>query len=527
MSIRNPIRNGVLLALGLSFTTPVYAQLTDVVQAPNPINAGIHKSLAQQIGVGRGDILTPGSSAYLLGRDPFRAVRRGRQLFQRKFSFAEGLGPRAGDGVGPIDVNAAIGAGLSDSCASCHGRPRGAAGFGGDVVTRPDSRDAPHLFGLGLVEMLADEMTADLRTIQATAIDVAQAMGTPITMPLISKGVRFGFITANPDGGVDTLQVEGVNADLRIRPFFADGRVFSMREFIVGALRDEMGLQAVDPDLLAASLGEDVVTPAGLLLTGSLDTVGAPPVPDAETDGDGDGVVNEFPTSLVDYSEFYLLNYFKAARYEVTAEASAGQKFFDQIGCTECHVADLTINRDRRIADLNTVFDKTNGIFNGLFATATPLFTTIDDGSGNPLLKEPVGQPFVVKNIYSDLKRHDLGPAFHERNYDGSTTTQFVTEPLWGVGSSPPYGHDGRSINLREVIIRHGGEAADARDNFLDLPRKRQDLIIKFLDSLVLFPPDDTASTLDPGDPSAPGFPQAGHGSIKLSVLFNDPADAE
>jgi hypothetical protein len=33
----------------------------------------------------------------------------------------------------------------SDSCAACHGRPRGAAGFGGDVVTRPDSRDAPHL----------------------------------------------------------------------------------------------------------------------------------------------------------------------------------------------------------------------------------------------------------------------------------------------------------------------------------------------------------------------------------------------
>ena len=27
------------------------------------------------------------------------------------------------------------------------------------MATRPDSRDAPHLFGLGLKEMLADEMT--------------------------------------------------------------------------------------------------------------------------------------------------------------------------------------------------------------------------------------------------------------------------------------------------------------------------------------------------------------------------------
>ena len=54
------------------------------------------------------------------------------------------------DGIGDINTVNGIGAGLSDSCASCHGRPRGSAGGGGDVVTRPDSRDAPHLFGLGL-----------------------------------------------------------------------------------------------------------------------------------------------------------------------------------------------------------------------------------------------------------------------------------------------------------------------------------------------------------------------------------------
>jgi len=43
----------------------------------------------------------------------------------------------------------------------------------------------------------------------------------------------------------------------------------------------------------------------------------------------------------------------------------------------------------------------------------------------------------------------------------------------------------------------------------------------------VLFPPDDTASNLNPGDPKTAGFPQYGHGSIKLSVLFNDPSDPE
>jgi hypothetical protein len=51
--------------------------------------------------------------------------------------------------------------------------------------------------------------------------------------------------------------------------------------------------------------------------------------------------------------------------------------------------------------------------------------------------------------------------------------------------------------------------------------------MFEFLNSLVLFPPDDTASNLDPGNPSAPDYPQRGHGSISLSVLFNSPADRE
>jgi hypothetical protein len=54
-----------------------------------------------------------------------------------------------------------------------------------------------------------------------------------------------------------------------------------------------------------------------------------------------------------------------------------------------------------------------------------------------------------------------------------------------------------------------------------------QNSVITFLNSLVLFPPDDTASTLDPGNPGAANFPLFGHGSIKLTVLFNNPAEPE
>src|SRR5882672_9814004 len=238
------------------------AQMIDNTQAPNTAKAGINKSLLDEIGAGRGDVMAQGSSMYIINRDPFRSVRRGRQLFQRKFTRLQGQGANEKDGVGDINNDLAIGAGLSDSCALCHGRPRGSAGTGGNVVTRPDSRDAGHLFGLGLKEMLADEITSDLRSTRDLAITLAQQMKRSVSLKLTSKGVKYGTITANADGTLDTSRVVGVDADLRVKPFFAEGSTISMREFIVGALHNEMGLEAsADPDLLKASAGGRVVTP--------------------------------------------------------------------------------------------------------------------------------------------------------------------------------------------------------------------------------------------------------------------------
>lgn len=137
----------------------------------------------------------------------------------------------------------------------------------------------------------------------------------------------------------------------------------------------------------------------------------------------------------------------------------------------------------------------------------------------------------MVQNIFTDFKRHDLGTNFYERNWDGTLQTLFLTKPLWGVGSLGSLGHDGRSMNLSEVIIRHAGEAQASRDAFANLFSSGNvgdaDDLLHFLGTLVLFPPDDTASNLDPGNPSAANFPQNGHGSIKLTVLFNNPKDAE
>jgi hypothetical protein len=523
----NACVSGTLLLSG-----GVRAELTDTTQTmPNVPGGAIGKSLEQEIGPGRGDEVTPGSSIYLIKRDPARSVRRGRQLFQRKFTRDQGQGPRvSNDSVGDIQENPALGAGLTDSCAACHGRPRSSAGSGGDVATRPDSRDAPHLFGLGLVEMLADEITSDLRVIRSQVLQLAASTHAAAEMPLVSKNIHYGIMRVLPDGTVDTSQVEGVNPDLRVRPFFADGREFSIRAFSVGAFNDEMGLQSPDPILCQASDPVNPVkttSPAGLVFDPTLDTIKRPPVCTASEDADGDGIVNEIDPALIDHMEFYLLNYFKPGLGKITERTKNGLKLMNEIGCTTCHVQNLQINHDRRVADVETRFDPNKGIFNRLFASATRLFNTVNDGQAFPKLL-PRGGRFLVKNIFADFKRHDLGPAFHERLYNGELFTQFVTEPLWGVATTAPYGHDGRSVNLEEVILRHGGEAQGPKEAFAALSNDKRRKILEFLATLVLFPPEDTASNLNPGHPGTdnPQDPKE-HGSINLGALFQIPSEGQ
>lgn len=541
----------LLFGTVVAFTAvPSSAQLTDVTRTPNPIGEGICKSFPQQVGAGRGNIFTPGSSLFIINRDPFRSIRRGRQVFQRKFARVQGQGPAIDDASGDIAANPALGAGLGDSCAACHGRPRGSAGFGGDVFTRPDSRDSPHLFGLGLKEMIADEMTQGLRKIRKSTIDQAMSTGQTIVASLDVKGVNFGTITVFPNGTVDTSNVQGVNPDLRIRPFRLDGRFIAIREFVIDAFNGEMGMQAVDPDTLVASLGSFVTTPSGMELNGKEDVFQGPPVQNPQQDGDGDGVANEIPTSIVDFEEHYLLNYFLAARGEITDAVDKGRDNFKEVGCTSCHVSNFQIDRDRRVSSTDTDFQPNPSIsnpFNRLFVNVSPLFNEVNDGSGHPTLKVPKFQPFLAQDLFTDFKRHDLGSNFWEIQFTGLVNKQFLTMALHGVGTTAPYGHDGRSHDLREVILRHGGDAQEARDNFERVGDEVQNNILAFLRSLILFPPDDTPSTLQGITPDCVGlqrvrdnlcydplvntsqvrYPQCGHGSIKLGVLFNNPSEPE
>jgi hypothetical protein len=384
-------------------------------------------------------------------------------------------------------------------------------------------------------------------------VTIATLINVPVTRTLTSKGLSFGSLTANPDGTVDASGVQGINRDLRVRPFFAQGGTTSIREFLVGAFNAEMGLEAPDIDLINAQTTA-VTTPSGMVLDGRVDFIENAPVQTTEADSDADGVRNEIPVSIVDFMEFYLLHYFKPALGKPSQEATLGRILFTQVGCANCHVPNLTIDRDRRVADVETKYDTLLGNpLNNLFATAT--LSVVPDPAVPEILGSapagllPAGNSFLVRNFFADFKRHDLGPNFNERNYQNfvaqvsgfgpgpgaplpvepaplppfNFVTQHITEPLWGVGDTAPYGHDGRTGTLEDVILRHGGEALAARQGFTALPAFAQGWLVTFLRSLVLFGPDDTASNLLPAAPATPGYPQIGHGAISLAQIFRTP----
>lgn len=106
--------------------------------------------------------------------------------------------------------------------------------------------------------------------------------------------------------------------------------------------------------------------------------------------------------------EFYLLNYFKAGLGPQDGNTLHGRLLF----ALAAIAVTFRTCESRGIAEWPTskpAFAPQRGIFNRLFATATPLFTAVSDGTPFPAVKKPNGAPFLVRNIYTDLKRHDLG----------------------------------------------------------------------------------------------------------------------
>ena len=101
---------------------------------------------------------------------------------------------------------------------------------------------------------------------------------------------------------------------------------------------------------------------------------------------------------------------------------------------------------------------------------------------------EKDGRRGAVVELFGDLKRHDMGAGLAESIDEvGTGPSNFITKELWGVGSTPPYLHDGRATTLTEAIEFHGGEGVAARSAFRALQPDDREVTIAYLENLVLF----------------------------------------
>jgi CxxC motif-containing protein (DUF1111 family) len=157
-----------------------------------------------------------------------------------------------------------------------------------------------------------------------------------------------------------------------------------------------------------------------------------------------------------------------------TPQAMRGSALFDTIGCALCHVRTLTT------APVGTVI-------NGGTVTLPPAlgdkvfhpfgdFLLHDVGTGDGIavaMQEHYGRK-VYQVLWKELMQDSIARA---RN-------KMRTAPLWGVRLRPRLMHDGASLTLRDAIVRHRGEAYQARQRFRRLAPGAQEAVLAFLKSL-------------------------------------------
>ncbi|MHC5010851.1 MAG: di-heme oxidoredictase family protein [Planctomycetota bacterium] len=505
-----------------------------------------------------------GATAYLLRTDPWLGYARGRELFLREFSTADGVYGEAGrlDGRALDDgATKPMSRDHANSCALCHNTPWRDAGAGATIAKNAGrGRNTPHLFGAGLLEMLAEQtrlrllgladldrngfvdaaeaegrravLTEGAYAIDAGRFDDADGDGRPDLNPVIStwyvdaEGKRIPWARDLDDAGVAGYAFEVQVFGHGQRDPFSHGAVSStLRAFAASAFDMHSGLTPCDPTLNAEPARDGL---AGVSLAGARQfftgvTRDRGLVHDAHgrslDDPDRDGVIEEITQGDLDLIEWYQLNHPRPAE-----KPSPGRAVFDTIGCAACHVPDWTLDPARESADYT---ERRTGDRRH-FDLAVRYEEDELRGRVVPIER---GAGFEVRGLYSDLLHHDLGPAFHELQFDGTWIRRFRTSPLWGVGSTAPYGHDGASLDLDGVIRRHGGEAAAVTARYVALEPARRDLLLSFLRGLVLYATDEIPCDVDGDGVIAEDFVVAGVGTggerCNPEWLFRTPGRVE
>jgi hypothetical protein len=553
----------------------------DPVEAPRDLTGRSVKTPRVRM-IHTTDPALPGGSAYFMDRDPWCGYQRGRELFLREFSAADGVFGEAGKLKGPALDDGVTRQASGDhvsSCALCHNTPWRDAGAGATIAKNGGSgRNTPHLFGAGLLEMLGWQirlaLLAEVDRNRDGWISREEARGRRATVENLPPGapgrrwLDFGrFDDRDGDGRPDlndavfpiyvdaagrrvpwarSLKVPGVAGyTIVVQPFGFGQRArtpipSTLRAFSAQAWDMHAGLQARDPTLdQETGLGIARVSLAGAQQFVMDDPRDRGLVRDArgisQDDPDRDGHLEEITEGDLDLIEWYQLNHPRPARGPRTPAVARGERLFRQIGCAGCHVPDWYLHAadpgnpdythrypgDRRFFDLETHVNGRGDLVGRL-----------------RLLAERVGQDwiprrgsFTVRGLYSDFRYHDLGPACRQVQFDGSSLTRFRTPPLWGVGSTAPYGHDGSALTLDAVIRKHGGEAVSVTTRYRALGENGQEAILAFLNGLVLYSTEELPADIDGDGRISQHFCVAGRdtGEERLDPqwLFNTPGRIE
>lgn len=382
--------------------------------------------------------------------------QNGDELFEHDFGDGEGFGPgrlrvHLGPGGGPDAL----------SCAECHhrggfdgaGERSQNAFFDGDGKDPSSAfeRNAPHTLGLGHVQRLGEQMTQELTAKRDGARLVARDVGKPIAVPLFAMGLDFGTLVVNPDGTVDAAGVKGVSDDLVVRPFGWKGSLPTLREFAADGFQRHHGIQL------------------------SIESaIGKGPAHDRDGDGRPNEITEGMVTSVTTYLSLLEIPVMIPPRDPVLlGRHASGMDAFERIGCASCHVPSLPLFDTKLVISPAVTADL---IADG--EAPQPRKDVYTDGVGIPIF------------LYSDLKRHDMGPALAEARptVQGIPGSVFLTRPLWGLADTGPWLHDGRAATLDEAILLHGGEAQKSRDAFAALSKSEKADLRIFLLSLTRYP---------------------------------------
>ncbi len=502
-----------------------------------------------------------GATAYFIDKDPYLAYQLGRNLNFREFRTRDGVfradSTAVGGFGGPmVDGNTAkITANNHTSCSGCHNLPQGNPG-GGTNFSKDSGlgRNAPHYYGSGIMEMLAIQIRADmLSQIDANDdgwVSASEAAAAPtelmVTPSLEGDPINYGNpqldggATGAPafnsifrvwygldDGegnieivpgatGIDGVTTTHYNFNMIVWGWGQNAPPAALnptnRVFLWDPYVTHSGLDSHDPSTLNDPDGDGISEPT---LSGAIQFPATHKAPDGGTtldvlgfsldDPDGDGYLTEISEGDLDLAEWFMLNAPRPAFAGDEKEFKRGIKQMDKLGCTTCHVAEWTIAAaddtfagDRRFFDLDVTYNKYTkkekkelGAAGRLEASLVELFTPNGD-----VYERNFGS-FTETALFTDFRQHDVGEDFYELGFDGNVQELWRTPPLWGVGSGFPWGHDGASLTLEDVILRHGGEAQESRDKFAKLGAGRRRAITEFLGKLVLFDIESMPTDMD------------------------------